>query len=698
MAEAPDTGIPLLGLECAGVVSRVGAGVTDRAVGDRVMVAHSGSLTSHLRCPARLTIPIPEGMPFTEAATIPTVFATVHYGLDYLARLRAGETVLVHGAAGGVGLAALRYAEHVGATVVATAGSPAKRQLLRLLGYRYVLDSRSLGFADEVREITAGRGVDVVLNSVAGEALGRGMELLRPHGRFVELGKRDILADNALALRPFSRDLSFFGVDLTSLLQGDSPVAEQMVAELTERVGSGVYRPLPHVTYPAQQIAEAMALLRDFRHIGKIVITFDPTEPVPVRGPRPPVALDPEATYLVTGGLGGFGAATARWLARCGARHLALASRSGAAHPEARTVLDRVAEEGATATAYATDITDPAATRDLLDAIEATGHPLRGVVNAAMVLDDVLDDATAVELDDERTRAVVSPKLAGTAHLDRLTRELPLDFFVFYSSISALAGNLRQSTYAAGNLAGEAVVRQRRAAGLPGLAVQWCAISDTGYADRAGMVGTMRQAGFGELDSVTATRVLGELITDPDVDVIMVGNTDWAQTAKLLPTVAAPRFAEVLPAHDDNSHDADGNIPELVRSLAEPEALGLVTDVLVSALATVLQTTSERIDPDTRLDQLGLESLMAAELSSVLQRRLGCVVPAMELATAAGVRQLARAFSDVSGGARDHAPPFPPSTSTASPTGRQLGSGCTAFRRPVRARSSSCPGSPNSPS
>ncbi|MGW2330263.1 SDR family NAD(P)-dependent oxidoreductase [Streptomyces sp. NPDC001700] len=641
MAETPDTGTPLLGLECAGVVIRVGAGVTDRAVGDRVMVAQSGSLTTQVRCRAGLTVPIPEGMPFTEAATIPTVFATVHYGLDYLARLRQGETILVHGAAGGVGLAALRYAEHVGATVIATAGTPAKRQLLRLLGYEHVLDSRGLGFADEVREITEGRGVDVVLNSVAGEALGRGMELLRPHGRFVELGKRDILADNALALRPFSRDLSFFGVDLTSLLQGDGPVAGQMIAELAERVASGVYRPLPHLTYPAHQIAAAMALLRDSRHIGKIVITLDPAEPVPVRVPRPPMALDPAATYLVTGGLGGFGAATAVWLARCGARHLALASRSGAAHPEAAAVLARLAEEGARGTAYATDISDPGAVRELVAAIDTTGPPLRGVINAAMVLDDVLDDATAVELDDERTRAVVSPKLDGTSHLDRLTRDRPLDFFVFYSSISALAGNLRQSTYAAGNLAGEAIIRQRRAAGLPALAVQWCAISDTGYADRAGMVDTMRQAGFGELDSTTATRALGELITDPDVDVIMVGNTDWAQTAKLLPAVAAPRFTDLLPAPDADPHDTDRNIPELVRSASEPEALGIVTEVLVSALATVLQTTPERIDPDTRLDQLGLESLMAAELSSVLQRRLDCVVPTMELATAAGVRQLA---------------------------------------------------------
>ncbi|MFE1978986.1 SDR family NAD(P)-dependent oxidoreductase [Streptomyces hygroscopicus] len=641
MAEAPGTGTPLLGLECAGVVTGVGAGVTDRAVGDRVMVAQSGSLTSHMRCPARLTIPVPEHMSFTEAATIPTVFATVHYGLDYLARLRRGETILVHGAAGGVGLAALRYAEHVGATVIATAGTSAKRQLLRLLGYEHVLDSRGFGFADEVRELTGGRGVDVVLNSVAGEALGRGMELLRPHGRFVELGKRDILADNALALRPFSRDLSFFGVDLTSLLQGDGPVAGQMVAELAERVASGVYRPLPYLTFPGEQIADAMALLRDSRHIGKIVITLDPAEPVPVRVPRPPVALDPEATYLVTGGLGGFGAATALWLARCGARRLALASRSGAAHPEAGAVLARIAEEGALATAYATDITDPEATRELVAAIDATGHPLRGVVNAAMVLDDVLDDATAVELDDERTHAVVSPKLDGTAHLDRLTRDRPLDFFVFYSSISALAGNLRQSIYAAGNLAGEAIIRRRRAAGLPGLAVQWCAISDTGYADRAGMVDTMRRAGFGELDSVTATRVLGELISDPDADVVMVGNTDWAQTAKLLPAVAAPRFTEMLPAPGAYPQDTDRNIPELVRSAAEPEALALVTEVLVSALAAVLHTAPERIDPDTRLDQLGLESLMAAELSSVLQRRLDCVVPTMELATAAGVRQLA---------------------------------------------------------
>jgi NADP-dependent 3-hydroxy acid dehydrogenase YdfG/acyl carrier protein len=414
------------------------------------------------------------------------------------------------------------------------------------------------------------------------------------------------------------------------------------VAGVAARLDSGIYRPLPHMTYPAGRITEAMALLRESRHIGKIVITFDPQERLRVEFPVAPTVLDPDASYLVTGGLGGFGAATALWLAQRGARHLALASRRGAQHPEAAALLERLAREGVTATPYATDITDATAARELLAAIHATGHELRGVIHAAMVLDDVLDDASVIELTDQRTRAVVSPKLVGTALLDELTRDRPLDFFVFYSSISALVGNLKQSVYAAGNLAGEAVVRRRRAAGFPGLAVQWCAISDTGYADRAGMVDTMRRAGFGELTSAHATRILGEVIGDHGLDVVTVGNTNWTQTKKLLSTVAAPRFTEILPTESPGvSADSADSLARTLRSTDEAESLAILRDVLTSALATVLHTTPERIAPDRRFDELGLESLMAAELSAILQRRLDCVIPAMELATAAGVDQLA---------------------------------------------------------
>ena len=642
MAQDPATGNPVLGSECAGVVVEVGDGVTGLGAGDRVMVVHPGCLASHLRVRAGLVIKIPESLSFTEASTIPTVFATVHYGLSYLARLRRGETVLIHSATGGVGLAALRYADHVGATVIATAGSPAKRQLLRLLGYEHVLDSRSLVFADQVREITGGRGVDVVLNSVAGAAMTRGLELLAPQGRFVELGKRDILDGNDLPLRSFSRNLSFFGVDITNLTESGGQLTDDLVAEISELVEAGVYRPLPHVSYLPCQITEALSLLRESRHIGKIVITLGPDVPVPVDSPAATATIDPDATYLVTGGLGGFGAATAQWLAERGARNLALASRQGPRHPEAAAVLGHLAEDGVAATAYAVDITDAEAVRDLLAAIDDTGHPLRGAIHAAMVLDDVLDDTTVLELTDPRTRAVVGPKLTGTAILDELTRDLPLDFFVFYSSISALVGNLKQSSYAAGNLAGEAVIRQRHAAGSRGLAVQWCAISDTGYADRADMVDTMRRAGFGELTSTDATRILGEVLAEDSLDVVTVGNTNWAQTQKLLSTVGAPRFAGLLPVQDGGEPvDAPGELAHTLRSASEADALKLVEDVVVASLAAVLQTSPGRIDPTSRFDQLGLESLMSAELSSLLQRRLDCVVPAMELATATGVRPLA---------------------------------------------------------
>ncbi|MET9872904.1 zinc-binding dehydrogenase, partial [Streptomyces sp. NPDC006386] len=238
-----------LGTDGAGIVCAVGPGVTGFAVGDRVCGVVPAALASHGVTSAHALLKIPDGMSHAEAATFPVAFLTIHHALVEQARLAAGETVLVHGGAGAVGLAALQCAHARGARVIATAGTETKRNLLRSLGVRHVLDSRSLDFVPRVREVTEGRGVDVVVNSLSGEAIAHGLDLLRPNGRFVELGKRDIYLNNTLPLRPFDRSLTFIGFNLDHVLL-DPERGARLVADLVSHIDRGVYRPLPHTVYP----------------------------------------------------------------------------------------------------------------------------------------------------------------------------------------------------------------------------------------------------------------------------------------------------------------------------------------------------------------------------------------------------------------------------------------------------------------
>ncbi|MEZ0163089.1 SDR family NAD(P)-dependent oxidoreductase, partial [Streptomyces griseorubens] len=421
-----------LGTDGAGVVHAVGPDVRDLRPGDRVTGLMPAALASHTTTPAAAVVRIPDAMSFAEAATFPVAFLTVHHTLVHLARLTAGETVLVHGGAGAVGLAVLQCARRQGARVIATAGTETKRDLLRTLGADHVLDSRSLDFVPRVRDLTDGQGVDVVVNSLSGEAIARGLDLLRPNGRFVELGKRDIFLNNPLTLRPFDRSLTFIGFNLDAVI--DAPaLRSRLVEDCGALVGAGAYRPLPHTTHPAARVDEAFHLLQHSRHTGKVVVTFDPLdEPVPVEPAPGAPRLDGDGTYLVTGGTSGFGAATARRLADLGARHLALVSRRGQDAPEAAALLRDLAERGVRATVHAADVTDESALRRIADAVDAGGRPLRGVVHAAMHM----DDAALADLTDERFTAVLAPKAGGAARLDRRPADRVLDQYLAHSSVS----------------------------------------------------------------------------------------------------------------------------------------------------------------------------------------------------------------------------------------------------------------------
>ncbi|WP_283164934.1 type I polyketide synthase [Streptomyces sp. HU2014] len=637
-AESPVPGEHSLGLECAGVVTALGEG-TSRTVGERVFAYAPGALASHVVVPEPATGRIPAHLDFAEAATLPVAFFTVQHALEHLARLAEGETVLVHGAAGGVGLAALQYARHVGARVVATAGGPAKRDLLALLGADHVLDSRTLAFADRIMELTGGAGVDVVLNSLAGEALTRGLDVLRPGGRFVELGKRDIHTGGRIPLRAFRDNLSFHAVDAHRMHTRQPKLSATHFAELTRRVHQGVYRPLPHQVLPTGRVGDAFALLRRSHHVGKVVVGFE-TAP---RLTPPPARLvcDPAATYLITGGLTGLGASTAHLLADRGARHLALVSRRGPATPGAPELIAALARKGVTATAHAADAAEPGELSAVLDAIAGTGRPLRGVLHSAMALADAL----LVEASDEDIEAVLAPKLRGAAVLDALTRGTELDFFVTHSSISASVGHRAQAAYAAANLSMEALVRARRAAGLPGLAVGWGLLGEVGSGAGEEIGQALERMGLAPMRTDHVLTALEELMTRPgaggtgDAAVVQVGHFDFARMATLLPTLRAPRFAAVLPP-EDAADPGPGARPSRAEG-GPPPGRAELAGLLVRLVARVTHRAPEKVDRDRRLDALGLDSLMATELVVALQRELGCEVPAMDVVNADSIDDLA---------------------------------------------------------
>ena len=318
----------VLGTEYAGEVVAVGEDVKALQVGDEVVALASGALGSHAVARAKLALPKPPNLTWEEAASIPSAFMTAEYTLGRLAALAPGERVLIHSATGAVGLAALDVARRTGAEVFATAGSQEKRQLLQSMGIEHVMDSRSPGWAQDVLERTGGAGVDVILNSLGGEAIRKGLGILRPYGRFVEIGKRDIFQNAAVGLLPFRRNLSFFAFDLVGLGVERPDVAAALLRDVLDRSAAGEARPLPLTVFDLSESEQAFRLMAQARHVGKIVLTVNRAEyPVRASGQAPLFRAD--ASYLIVGGLGGFGLKVAEWMANAGAGTLVLMTRSG---------------------------------------------------------------------------------------------------------------------------------------------------------------------------------------------------------------------------------------------------------------------------------------------------------------------------------------------------------------------------------
>lgn len=626
-----------LGMECCGCVTAVGPEASRFKVGDRVITFAPACFASHVTVAEAACAPMPATVSSEEAATIPVTFLTAYYALVQLAGLREDETVLIHGGAGGVGLAALQIAKWRGATVIATAGSEEKRSFLTLLGADHVLDSRSLAFVDDVLDLTDGDGVDVVLNSLFGEAMERSIEVLKPFGRFLELGKRDYYANTHIGLRPFRQNLTYFGIDADQLLTRQPELAKTMFAELVALFEDGVLTPLPYRAFNADGVVEAFRLMQQAGHIGKIVLR-PPAVPADLPTAQE-LALEADATYLVAGGFGGFGMELLKRLAAHGARNLLVLSRRGAEAEGAAELIQSFAADGIRLEAEACDITDEAAVSAALDRARASMPPIRGVFHTAMVLNDVLIG----NLDHDGLTRVLAPKIRGAELLDRLTAGDPLDHFVLYSSATTLVGNPGQANYVAANGFLEALARKRRAEGKPGLAVAWGAISDAGYLARNTEVNELlaRKLGRHALTAKEALDGLTRLMAMPQdgLETAAVGfaRIDWQAARRDLALLGTPITAMLGLGDADDAAAGDGaiDLAALLAGLDKPKATAKVAQLLAAEIGRILRISPDEIDPQRPLSDIGMDSLMALELRMNAERQLGIDIPLMSLANGA---------------------------------------------------------------
>lgn len=620
---------PSLGLECAGRVVRVGPGVRGLEVGDRVMAFAASSFATHVTLGEDQVVRLPDALSFEAAATIPVAFFTAYYGLVTQAGLKRREWVLIHGGAGAVGLAAIQIARARGAKVIATAGSPAKRELLRALGVEHVFDSRSTAFVDDIRRITA-NGVDVVLNSLAGEAMERSLACVRPFGRFVELGKRDYVADTHIGLRPFRRNLTYFGVDVDEVIGARRAVGSKVFSKILSQFEKGTYVPLPYSVFTANSVAAAFQFMQQSGHVGKIVVR-PPAQGVAPRSRRP-LAIRAEGTHIITGAFGGFGMETAKWLVDKGARHLVMVGRKGAATEEARALLADFAERGVRVLAEPCDVTDRAALERVLGVVHATMPPIVGAIHAAMVL----DDGVLPNLDAERFHRVLGPKVAGAENLDRVLRGEKLDYFVLFSSVTTLIGNPGQANYVAANAYMEGLARRRRGKGLPALAIGWGPITDVGVVARSERLQAdlQRLTGVQGMTAREALALMEQALALPpegaETAVMTVTSSSGTSLgADRLAVLRSPTYEEYVNPNN-RLGDGDGERIDLRALAAEggiEAARRTAVDVIGAQVAHVLLLKEEDVSPIRPLGEIGLDSLMALELVMNLEERFGLRMP-----------------------------------------------------------------------
>lgn len=608
-------GNPPLGTECAGEVVAIGEEVKGFEIGAPVIAVGEDTFSNYITVNANLVIAKPAKLKFEEAATIPVAFLTAYWCLHYVAKIKPGDRVLIHAATGGVGQAAVQLAQQAGAEVFATA-SPSKWSVLKSLGVKYIMNSRTLDFADEVMAYTNSQGVDIVLNSLTTEGfIEKSLAVVADKGRFVEIAKRDIWLPSQVA--DFRPDVSYLVVDIGQECQEQPILIQSMLHQLIQQFENGSLKPLLPTVFPLSDAVSAFRYMQQGKHTGKIVINFPEKA-----GTQENLTFRSDRTYLITGGLGDLGLLVAKWMVEHSVRYLVLVGRS-ANRPAISDQLRGLEQAGAKVVVIQADVSNGEQVTQVLAHIEQSLPPLQGIIHAA----GILDDGVLQQQSWQRFARVMAPKVQGAWNLHTLTQNLPLDFFVLFSSSSTLLGSAGQANYAAANAFLDALASYRRMQGMPSLSINWGAWAEVGMTARRNLTEQLSHKGEESIAPQQGLQVLEQLLLENPIQVGVLP-INWSRFFEKQLT-RSPFLADFLKASEPQpQQQAPVQFRDLLETTPAVERQALLVAHVCTQVAKVLGLASpEQIEPEQRLIALGLDSLMAIELRSYLQSSLKCSLP-----------------------------------------------------------------------
>ncbi|SEO94974.1 Acyl transferase domain-containing protein [Flavobacterium sp. CF108] len=616
-----------VGIDCAGIITQIGAGVTKFKVGDKVIALAAGTFQSYTTTPEHLAVKCPENLIEAES-NIVLSYLTALYCLRDKANLGKGDRVLIHNAAGGVGLAAINYANLVGAEIYATTGSEEKMDYLRSIGINHVYSSRSLDFAKEILEDTQGKGVDVILSALPKEMLYQSLSILASYGTYLEIGKKDIIDNFSLSMHFFNKNISYIAVDMDRMISERPEKISMLLNDVSAYIKSGELKTLPVKVFTPKTISDGFQLIDEGNHIGKVVINFkDQFIDVKKQGDT---IFKNDKTYVITGGTKGLGFEIGKWLVDNGVRNLALLSRSGLSTSLEREAVAEMEKKDVNVKVYAADVAEMDQMNNVFSQIENDLPEISSVFHCAMVL----DDGFLIDMNEDRFRKVLKPKVDGAMNLHYLTKNLKLDNFVLFSSISSLIGNVGQANYIVANALLDSFAYVRKSQGLPATTINLGVLSESGVVSRSENLEMILQ-GVG-IRSFTNKQVLSglEKILHEKPTQIGFFDLNWELLSVNLKESGQFIFKDLIDSNlgsvNGLSQEQDACLSDLL-SLTRISQQEFVVTFLKEELSKILKMPKDRIQSDKGIGFLGIDSILSIELLRVINNKFALKMSSMEI-------------------------------------------------------------------